>query len=280
MQSVLAMDFGGTRLKLGVVRAGQVVAETTLPARAHEPVTEVLADARMALERMWVDQPTGVAVGFPAIIDRPTGRILTEHGKYPGCRDFSFPDWVRRTWNLPAAVENDARLALIGEWQHGAGRGCRNLALVTLGTGIGTAVLLNGTVLRGVHHQAGNLGGFFVVNWNATPGTVESESASHTLPAEFPNYEVVFGAPAAQALKERALRVWGALAVTLVHAFDPERIIFGGGVMRSAAVILPAVQARVDTEAFMPGGRVPVVAGELGDRAALLGAEWLLQERL
>jgi len=67
--------------------------------------------------------------------------------------------WAWDKWALPLYVENDARLALLGEWQFGAGRGCENIVMVTLGTGIGSAVLIEGKLLRGKHFQAGNLCG-------------------------------------------------------------------------------------------------------------------------
>ena len=76
------------------------------------------------------------------------------------------------------------------------------------------------------------------------------------------------------------LLVWSTLAVNLIHAYDPEVLILGGGIMASADVVLPAVRAHVDRYAHTPWGKVRVVASELGDAAALVAGEWLLQEQL
>jgi glucokinase len=81
-------------------------------------------------------------------------------------------------------------------------------------------------------------------------------------------------------LRDHSLQTWSALAVNLIHVFDPERVILGGGVMGSAQFILPAVQSYVNQHAHTPWGKVRVVASELGDRAALLACEWLVREYL
>jgi len=309
--TALACDIGGTNIKLGLVAQGRVLQSTSLPSGSDRPLRErltPLAEACEALCRQAHTTPSacaGIAVGFPALVDRQRGRILTEHGKYCDGPAVDLPAWARQRWNIPLALENDASLALIGEWRNGAGRGCDNLVMITLGTGIGTAVILEGRVLRGRHGQAGNLGGHLVVNFDgrAGPGTVagsvESESSSLALPEiarslpGFPDsrltqiprldYEAVFRLAAendagAVALRQRTLAVWSALVISLIHAFDPERILVGGGIMRSADVIVP-VLAQAARSAYTPWGQVTVAAGELGDNAALLGAEWLLQER-
>jgi len=81
-------------------------------------------------------------------------------------------------------------------------------------------------------------------------------------------------------LREHSLRVWSVVAVNLIHAYDPERVILGGGIMASGDVILPAVGEYVRRHAHTPWGKVRVVAGELGDTAALVAGEWLLKEQL
>jgi glucokinase len=97
------------------------------------------------------------------------------------------------------------------------------------------------------------------------------------------NYGLVFkraaaGDPCAVRLRDHSLLVWSSLAVNLIHAYDPEVLILGGGIMASAAVILPAVREHVRRHAHTPWGQVRVVTSELGDTAALVAGEWLLQE--
>jgi glucokinase len=83
----------------------------------------------------------------------------------------------------------------------------------------------------------------------------------------------------ALALRDHALQVWSATAVSLIHAYDPEKLILGGGIMGSHEVIVPAVQAWVNRHAHTPWGKVQVLRSELGDHAALVAGEWLIQEQ-
>src|SRR5207302_4305139 len=92
--------------------------------------------------------------------------------------------WAKSELGLPLAIENDARMALIGEWRHGAGRGYNDLAMMTLGTGIGTSVVIEGRVLRGTHGQARCFGGHLTVRYGGRScscgnvGCAEAEASS------------------------------------------------------------------------------------------------------
>ena len=98
------------------------------------------------------------------------------------------------------------------------------------------------------------------------------------------DYTLIFkhaaaGDPCAVAVRDHSLLVWSALAVNLIHAYDPEKVIFGGGIMASADRILPAVRDYVRRHAHTPWGSVRIVPSELGDTAALVASEWLLEDQ-
>lgn len=167
--TVLTCDLGGTRMKVGVVRDGQVLASTVEPVITRKrlaPQLPVLAAAwrRLLAELgMVAADCEGIAVAFPSLVDVATGRVLSHQGKYADAPQLDLRRWARAEFALPLAIENDARLAMIGEWQSGAGRGCDNLVMVTLGTGLGACAIIEGRVLRGRHGQAGILGGHMTV---------------------------------------------------------------------------------------------------------------------
>lgn len=310
--NVLACDLGGTRMKIGVVRAGAVLAQTSEPANSKAGLGPGLPALKSAWLRLLdnlklkVADCAGISVAFPSLIDVKSGRILAEYGKYADAMTIDLRAWARTEFALPLAIENDARMALVGEWQFGAGRGSENVAMMTLGTGLGTAAVIEGKILRGKHGQAGVLCGHTTVRYggrNCSCGNVgcaEAEASTAflgevaaTLPgwaasslAQLPllNYATVFeqaaaGDVCAVKLRDHSLRVWSTLAVNLIHAFDPEVVILGGGIMASGNVILPAVQDYVQRHAHTPWGRVRVVASQLGDAAALVAGEWLLREQ-
>jgi glucokinase len=310
--TVLACDLGGTRTKTGVVRDGRVLSQTAYPADSQSSLLPELA----ALKSAWLQQLrdlnlsiqdcVGIAVAFPSLIEGSSGRVLDHYGKYPDAPRFDFRAWARTQFGLPLAIENDARLALVGEWQHGAGRGCDNLAMITLGTGLGTAAVMQGRLLRGGHGQAGVLGGHLTVRYQGHPcacgnlGCAEAEASTASLrdvASRLPewghsslrqcailDYAAIFqhaqcGDACALKLREHSLAVWAALAVNLVHAYDPDLLIVGGGIMASADLILPAIRQHVHTHAHTPWGKVQVHAAQLGDAAALLAGDWLLRDQ-
>jgi glucokinase len=309
--NILACDLGGTRLKIGVVRDGQVLAQTVMPANSQLG----LAPQLPMLKRAWLElldglrltlvDCAGVTVAFPSLVDNATGRILAEYGKFADAMGLDLRAWARADLGLPLAIENDARMALIGEWRAGAGRGCDNLVMMTLGTGLGVCAVVEGRVLRGRHGQAGVLGGHLTVRYGGRRctcgnlGCAEAEASTAFLrqlaeaapewarsslrAAATLDYAQVFahaaaGDACAAALRDHSLLVWGSLAVNLIHAYDPEVVILGGGIMASAGVVLPAVADHVHRHAHTPWGQVRVVPSALGDQAALVAGEWLLGE--
>jgi glucokinase len=307
----LAADFGGTRIKLGLVRDASVIAQSIVPAQSDRHLTERLEAVATGFEKLCeqagvaLTDCDGVGFSYPSIIDRRQARILDHFGKFGDASTIDLRGWAEKRLHLPLAIDNDARMAMIGEWRYGAGRGSDNCVIITLGTGIGVSAVIEGQVLRGVHGQAGILGGHITLRTDggacvcgnvgcaellASTSVIARLAREHPLFACSPlamleviDYAAVFrfaseGDACAIALKNRSLDTWAALAVNLIHVFDPELILFGGGIMGSADEILPFVWEYVSRHAHTPWGKVRVAASELGDRAALLACEWLVHE--
>lgn len=310
--TALACDLGGTRAKLGIVRDGRVLAQSIVPSNSKQGLAQLLPTLKAAWLRLLNESALGlrdchgVGVSFPSLIDHASGRILDCYGKFEDATDIDLRAWSQAEFGLPLAIENDARMACIGEWRHGAGQGCENLVMVTLGTGLGTSVIMEGRVLRGVHGQAGVLGGHLTVRYGGRAcacgnvGCAEAEASSFSLAdlaAGHPGFNdsplagephidfasvfrhAAAGDACATALRDHNLLVWSSLAVNLIHCYDPELLIFGGGIMASADAILPYVRDHIGRHAHTPWGQVRVEASALGDQAALVAAGWLLDEQ-
>jgi glucokinase len=308
--TALAADFGGRRIKLGVVRNGQVLARDIIPAEADEALAQRLSVVARKLLDLCAQAGIrpgdcqGLGIGYPSLIDVRRARIMDHFGKFGDAAALDLRAWARQTFGLPLAIDNDARAAMIGEWQYGAGRGAANLVMITLGTGIGVSALVEGRPLRGAHGQASILGGHLTLRYGGRPcvcgniGCAEAEASTaalEQLAREHPgftasalatqnaiDYASVFrlaakGDACAKALRDHSLQVWSSLAVSLIHAYDPELIILGGGVMGSAEHILPALIEYTHHHAHTPWAKVPIVRAQTGDDAALLAAPWLLQ---
>ncbi|MEP7317329.1 MAG: ROK family protein [Panacibacter sp.] len=210
---------------------------------------------------------------------------------------------MKECWQTTLQLENDARAALIGEWQYGKGKGYNDLVLMTIGTGVGSSAVIEGKVLRGKHFQAGCLGGHFTINLNGEKcncgnyGCVEIEAstwnieriakanemyeASLLAKESRIDFESIFRCAKVDdelsvMLRDQCVNVWSACAVNLIHAYDPEVLVIGGGVMASADFIVPYIQQKVSENAWTPWGNVQIAAAENINTAALLGSAYLV----
>ena len=104
----------------------------------------------------------GVGIAFPGLVNNKKKHYyIYEWKKYDDGVELDLDRWADEHWGAPFYIDNDARLAAIGEWQYGSGRGYDSVVMMTIGTGIGSGVIMNGEVMYGKHFQAGSLGGQF-----------------------------------------------------------------------------------------------------------------------
>lgn len=156
----IGIDFGGTSIKMGVVIGKQIIDEAPpiLPKNFPEPsdLIEEIAQQISKL-RQRHDDISAIGCGVPGFVDTPTGRIhnLTN---VPGWKDIPLRDLLHQKTGLPCVVENDANAMGVAEWRLGAGAGYQHLVCLTLGTGVGGAVIVNGQLVRGARFVAGELG--------------------------------------------------------------------------------------------------------------------------
>ncbi len=309
IRPAIGIDLGGSHATIAVVAGDKLLASRQVAldsAQNLAPVLDAFATVihkLLAELKMKTSECEGVALGFCGLADARTGRVVSTNKKYEDAPSIDFNAWSHREFGLRFGIENDARMALLGERHAGAARGCDDVVMITLGTGIGGAAMIEGKLLRGKHAQAGCLGGHLPARVRGRPctcgaiGCLEAEASGWALPfiahewGGFPesalaradeiNFQALFeladaGDRVASEVRDYCLNVWACGAVGLIHAYDPERIVMGGGVMRRAGLILPYIQAYVNTHAWTPWGKVQVVAAQLGNDAGLFGALPLL----
>jgi glucokinase len=313
MMKALSLDMGGSHIGCAVVDAGRIFAQGSLPVAEAPGLSSLLVPiARMLNELLEAAGLTakdcaGMAIGFPGIVDFRTSTIHATLKKYDDAREMNLAGWCRREFGMPLAMENDARMALLGEANAGAAKGFDDVTMMTLGTGIGGAALMNGRLVRGKHAHAGCLGGHLPVDFQGRlcvcgnigcaeseaggwampeivrqwPGVAESRLAEHLLPGFREIFEAAAeGDAVGLAVRDRCIAVWASNVVANIHAYDPDVVVVGGGVMESADVILPRLREHVHRHAFSAWGKPEVRAAALGNSAALLGAVPLLKEVL
>jgi glucokinase len=306
----LAADIGGSHAECAVVDANGVRRRRRVamgPGCSFGQVLPLVADsfARMLEESPNGDGVAGVALAFCGLVDPVHRRVLSTSGKYHDAPAVDLGEWARSRFGLGLRIENDARMALLGERCAGAARGFDDIVMLTIGTGVGGAAMMNARLVRGRHNQAGCLGGHFLARVGGRrcscggAGCVEAEASTWALPEicrEQPGFasSALAGEPAldfhalfrcveandACALRvlDHCAEVWAAGVVSLIHAYDPEVVVVGGGVMRAAPLLLPRISDYVKRNAWTPWGKVEIRAAALGDDASLLGAEALWED--
>ncbi|NJN24582.1 MAG: ROK family protein [Cyclobacteriaceae bacterium] len=313
MTNTIGIDLGGTVIKIGLVQDGVLTDRREMAAQSASGLKSQLPDLERNIHAMLKSNQLvqkdllGIGFSFAGLVDSRANRIISTNQKYDDGPDIDLVAWAKNNWDCPLFAENDARVALLGEWQHGIGRGWENIVMVTLGTGIGSGVLIEGRLLRGKHFQAGNLSGHFTVNHRGGKctcgniGCMEAETSTWKLPdlirshlgfgtstlqkENTLDFEALFrhaasGDLVATEVLDHCFSVWSAGIITMIHAFDPEVIILSGGIMKSAPVIIPQLQTRISEYAWTPWGKVQILVAQNINDAALYGADYLVRSQL
>jgi glucokinase len=286
----IGIDLGGTQLKAVAVRGeGDVLERASVPTEDRA----VSVDGWSAAMRGIIDRftqtrgeaPAAIGLCAPGIV-APDGRSIAACPvKLAGLEGFEWTAGLGR--KKPVPMLNDAHAALLGEAWLGAARGRRHAVLLTLGTGVGGAILIDGRPWRGAIGRAGHLG-HATVDLDGTPtitgmpGGIEVMIGECTLrertSGRYPSTEALVAAHRAGDVE--ATRIWRrsvyALACAIssaINVIDPEVIVIGGGIAKAGEALFTPLAAELDRVEWRPGGhRVPVVPAALGEWAGALGA--------
>jgi glucokinase len=295
---VIGVDVGGTKTLAAIVtREGSIEDRLERPT-AISSQDALLAELDSQVEELRSRHSDVAAIGFglPSQIDQPSGRVLSSVN-IP-LADFDFRDRMAEGRGLPVGIDNDANAAAIGEWRAGAARGARHVVMLTLGTGIGGGLILDGKPYRGATGRGAELG-HVVIEYDGPPcrcggrGHLEAvaagpaaDRAARTLYGTGADaHELVrrgqVGEPeAVEALAEIGRRL-GAGIASFMNVFEPEIVIVGGGFSAAGELLLAPAREIVAREALPPiRNRAPIVLAELGPDAGVIGAAMVAFEAL
>jgi len=280
--SAIGIDVGGTKcLAVQVDAAGRVLHEHVVASPVGGGLLPTLVDIVARFPEV-----TSVGVGMPGAVSHDGVVAFAPH--LPEVRDMALREELQARLGVPVLVDNDATCAAVAEWKTGAGVGCADLVMVTLGTGIGGGIISGGRVLRGAHGYAGEFGHDTVQRdghpcpcgrrgcWEQYASGTGLARLAQTESGEAAFDAFVAGDPTAVAAMEDFVD-WVVLGlVNLLNTCDPELFVLGGGV-GSRAELLSLVRGRLAES--MPGhGRRPaprVAVARLGPRAGAIGAAML-----
>jgi glucokinase len=280
----VGIDAGGTNVKgVAVDERGTAVARRVRVA-PDEPLTSVV---RSFVDEIVADvgrEPAVFGLAAPGIAD-PDGRsIWWMQGRRDEVQGLDWSAHLGRPGRV--RVLNDACAALLGEVWQGAARGCRNVILLTLGTGVGGAAMVDGRILVGHLGRAGHLGhvsldpagpGDIV----GTPGSLEEAigdcSIERRSGGRYRSTAALMAAddPEAARIWSESVRALAAAIASFINVLDPERVILGGGIVSAGDRLFRPLAAELDRMEWRPHGRrVNVVAASAGDYAGAVGAAW------
>jgi glucokinase len=247
-----------------------------------------------------------VGMSIKGIVDAQQGTIVEVKEALSEIVDQPIAEQLAKTFNLPVVLENDARMYALGELLYGAGQSAENFVCLTLGTGVGCAVAINRCILRGAYGLAGILGGHISVQADGPPcncgnrGCLEAFIGTTALVEAAKQYIVIYsqsqlahtqpltpyaifhaaanGDEPAQILVQRFTHYLSVGIVSLIHAYGPDIVVLGGGIMGASSQILLPVQRYVAQHCWTQlAQRVRITAATLGDTAALLGVASLAE---
>jgi glucokinase len=300
----IGVDIGGTGIKAAIVDIrGELLESFCEPSPRS---ISALRDFVCSVVKRAQVPVRGIGVGCKGIIDANSTRVKSSPG------DLCFLEGqllseVIGAGDVPVCAENDARAALIGEVLWGAARGRRNVVMLTLGTGVGGAVLVDGAVLHGADGAAGHLGhttidprgglcicgNYGCLETRFSSRAIESDYWAHMHRAaptklsisstgEVPNPEAIFRAAAdgdecARYVVDRALEYLGAALVSFLHTFDPEICILGGNIVAAGPQLIAPIQDKIARRTrTLLGREVPIVFQKLVGYGGVAGAAGLV----
>ncbi|WP_018181725.1 ROK family protein [Kaistia granuli] len=312
-RAALAIDLGGTELRAAVVEeTGRVAAFAATSTDALGGPDAVIEQMVALIGTVRAEAPdaeiVGLGVGAPGPLD-PDAGIVVAAPTLSGWRDVPLAAILSERLGVAVQLENDANAAALGEWRFGAGQGTKSMVFITVSTGIGGGVIVDGHLLHGRRGLAGEIGHMTIAAgtercacggvgcWEAlASGTALAREAtklvaSGTAPAlqRIVGSERVSGrhvAQAAAAGDARSIALLDAEAhwlgiglVNLLHLYSPERLILGGGVGTLLPQLRGTIERTIHERAMSAFREVPVVGAALGRNAGLVGAASLMLEK-
>ncbi len=310
----IGVDVGGTNVKLALVDlAGKIVYSNTTPTRADLGYEHSVANIQSAIEELMKETNTNkdsieaIGFGFPGQIDYKEGvvRLLPN---MPGWSNIPVAKIMEDKFGIQTKLDNDVRVATLGELKYGAGKGCQNLVCITVGTGIGSGLVFNGKLIRGANNAAGEIGHIKLTmgdgpicgcgDW----GCLEAYASGPAIVAEAKEYikggksskfkelateelspyivaqAALQGDVVAKRIFAKMGEIIGLGLTSVINLLNPEKVIIGGGVADAGDILFDPIKQTILKRAMpIQAQGVEIVPAKLGNTAGVIGASLLVE---
>ena len=313
----IGVDIGGTNVKIALVdQKGAIVYSNSVPTRAEMGYEYTVKNIKetiytsMKESDITIDSIGGIGFGLPGQINSEAGvvRLLPN---IPGWVNVPLGQIIEDEFKVKCKIDNDVRVATLGEFTYGAGQGCKNLVCITVGTGVGSGIIVNGQLVRGASMSAGEIG-HMILQAHEGPicgcgntGCLEAfasgpsivqlakeylsggksakfeELANGREITPFMVYEAVMQGDAVSKRIFAIVGEWLGIALTsVVNLLNPEKIIIGGGVSQAGNFLIDPIRQTIKERAIkVSADAVEVVTAKLGERAGVIGASLLIDNK-
>jgi len=298
----VGIDVGGTNIKFGLVNSqGKIVKQRHLRTRKYgrdkaKLIKGLIESVRLLLRQSKIKHAkvSGIGIGLPGLID-PIKGIVHFLPNIPGWRNVPLKKIFEKELHIKTFLENDVKLITLAEWKFGAGQGVKNLVCITLGTGVGSGLILNNRLYRGERFVAGEIGHIPLNEKGPNCGCggygcferyvgnryilKKAEKIFRKPHIDFPDIR--------RLSKKRDKRIslfWKEMAthignglVGVVNLLNPALIIIGGGVSNNHRFLFPTIRKVIRRRAMpVQASMVKIVRAKLGDKAGIIGANVLI----
>ena len=317
MAKRIGIDVGGTNVKIALVDDnGKIIYSNSVPTYAKMGYEYTVNNIKQAIKDLMKETNTtpsdieGIGFDFPGQVDCKTG-VVKLAPNIPGWVNVPIAQMIEDEFHIPTRIDNDVRCAALGELKFGAGRGCENFICITVGTGIGSGIVINGKVVRGATNAAGELG-HIKLQMNGGPicgcgdtGCLEAFASGPAIVAmaqeyikggkstkfremaaveggEITPYMVAKAAEEGDPVAKRIFEIVGEYIgiglTSVINLLNPERVIIGGGVAESGQLLLGPIRKTIKERAMVVAGNaVEIVPAQLGNSAGVIGASMLIE---
>ena len=315
MKNRVGVDIGGTNIKIALItNEGKILYSKTFPTEAEKGYEYTVANIKEEIKVLMTETESTsktietIGFGFPGQIDYKSGTVKVSTN-IPGWNGVELAKIIKGEFNIPAFVDNDVRCATLGEMKYGAGKGAQNLVCVTVGTGIGSGLVLNGKLYRGASNAAGEIGHIKLSDSNSAPlcgcgdfGCFEAYASGPSIVAMAEDYirggkatmyrEMAKGEAITPYIVFKAAEQGDAVAIQIfkkigeylglgltnvINILNPDKIIIGGGIAAAGDLLFNPIRETVNKRAMkIAREAVQIVPAELGNTAGVMGAALLM----
>lgn len=312
----IGIDVGGTNVKIALVdNNGKIIYSNSVPTYAKMGYEYTVNNIKQAINDLMKETNTtakdieGIGFDFPGQVDYKTG-VVKLAPNIPGWVNVPIAKMIEDEFHIPTRIDNDVRCAALGELKFGAGKGCENFICITVGTGIGSGLVINGKLVRGASNAAGEIG-HIKLQMNGGPicgcgdtGCMEAFASGPCIVAmaqdyikggkstkfremaaaegsEITPYMVAKAAEAGDPVAKRIFEIVGEYIgiglTSVINLLNPEKVIIGGGVAEAGDLLLEPIRKTIKERAMVVAGEaVEIVPAQLGNSAGVIGASMLI----